>query len=573
MDLRILQKNLIKLSLIFFAISILLLLHSSYTKVSGFSEENIIGLAGTLTECYWLGLTSVLLSIFFLIFSPNCYKYEKMFLAEALLFAIYLYAIPALVEENVYFHDTWGHLTGSVSILINGNYDKTGNWYVTQYPGAFILSSITVLVSGMDPITFVKHYPIIISGYIVLVSYLLFRKCLTNKKMSYFATIFFVSGSVWVFPKHFCPNSPAFILFLLIFYLSLSKGTLKNILLSIFLVATITVTHPTTMPFLIFSVTLIPITFKLWSKRIKNIQLNTQFSLLKFLPFFTIIIWSAWSVFNATGVFTYLINTVEKFFGSLSEFVSIGKPTERFAVTSPLMIGQTLKMSYTFLYVFVSFIGTFYLAFDIFKKKKMENARLFAVMGGWFIACVILGVATALLQGGEFYERILLYGFIPLSVFAIFTLRNKYGKSVFILAILIGTYLSIFASYTNEYFEYTPITDSYGSIFMVSHNITQNVKIGIPTFGLYKFYIYYRIYRAGSDIESSTPTKNTFFVWSKVSYTCYVVYIKGREYTQLQGWMLRMTWMDKYPSMLYQPNSSLIYNNGNFHVICANISE
>ncbi|MGB9615474.1 MAG: hypothetical protein ACPL3B_08235, partial [Fervidobacterium sp.] len=397
-------------------------------------------------------------------------------------------------------------------------------------------------------------------------------KLLSNKRMTYFATIFFVSGGVWVFPQHFCPNSPALIWYLLIFYLALSKGTTKTIVLSIFLATVTIVSHPTTLPFLILSVVLISFTLTLLSKKLSTVSLKRHWSLSRTFSIFLIIGWFAWLMFNATRLFTSLTNLVIKFFTSLNKYVTFERATERFQTASYLKIGQTLKISYSILYIAVSVIGAIYLIFEVLKKKKKENAHLLAMMVGWLVACAILGTATAFLQGGEFYERMILYGFAPLSVFAAFIYKNKYGKLILISAILIGAPLSIFAAYTNEYFEYSPITDSYGSIFMVSHNITQNVQIGPPTSGVYRFYLYYQIYHSKFDIESQSSTGNNFLVWSKVSNNYYSVYVEGRNYTQLSSLMLRMSWMDKYLNMISQPNFNLIYNNGDFHIACTNES-
>jgi hypothetical protein len=431
---------------------------------------------------------------------------------------------------------------------------------------------MVILTTGVNPIILAKYYPVLFSIYVVLISYILLRKLLPNKRLAYFATIFLVSGSVWVFPKHFCPNSFAFIWYLLIFYLAFSKRGIKTIGLSIFLAMITIVSHPTTLPFLILSVILVPTAFTFLSKKMSDTSLDRYWSLSQTFTIFVIVAWFAWSMFNAIGQLTYLTNTVMRFFKFLSEYMSLEKTAERFQTASYHKIGQTLKLSYSILYIAVSVIGAFYLIFEIFKKKKKENAYLLKITVGWIVACAIFGVATAFLQGGEFYERSLLYGYVPLSVLAAFIYKNKHGKLILISTLLIGAPLSIFATYSNEYFEYSPISNSYGSIFMVSRNITQNVKIGPPTSGVYRFYLYYQIYRCELNVGNQSLTGCTFFVWSQASNNYYSVYVKGRNYTQLSSLMSRMSWMDKYPNMVSQPNFNLIYNNGDFHVVCANES-
>ncbi|MDH5266234.1 MAG: hypothetical protein OEW62_00995 [Candidatus Bathyarchaeota archaeon] len=561
-----------KLSVTLFIASIVLLINCRYNIVSSFSKNDVLGLAEKLQIGYWFGLASIMASLLLLIFSNiKRSEHEKLFLLEVFVFALYLYAIPALVESNLYYPDTWGHLRGSMAILTYKSYNQPLHWYAREFPGVYILQSVALLITGIEPVTLAKYYPILFSLLAVLTSYILLRRLLSDTRTVYLATIFLVSGSVWVFPKHFCPNSFALIWYLLIFYFAFSPKTIKTMGLSIFLGILIIVSHPTTVPFLIISMLSIQIGFALFrSFKILEKQHSSQKYLIFSHTFvlFLFVSWLAWLAISAPDTLTRLALTARRFFASLPQYLTWARATERLSMTSSyLHFGQTLKTSYSVLYVLTSAIGVFYLFFKRYKKNKIENDRNLAAIC-WIAACFVLGLATAFLQGGEFLERSLLYGFVPLSVLAVINLKNRYGKVILISAILIGAPLSIFATYTNEYFEYSPISDSYGAMFMADHNITdmRSVIAIDPTIAVIRFHLSWRYFEHDIHPNDLLPTRNTIFVWSETSERFYFIYLKGRLYTQIEL-QSHVFWMENYFNMTSQPGFNLVYNSKDFQLL------
>ena len=564
-------------SVVLFIMSILLLIFSSSNTITTFSIKDILGLAERLHVSYWFGLFLIMVSLLLLVFDNK--DHEKLFLIEVFILALYLYAIPALVEENLYFYDSWMHLSRSMYILIAKSYNQPLTIYPGEFPGAFVLQSIIILITGINPVTLTKYYPLLFSGLIVLTSYIVLRRLIFDKKMLYLAMIFFISGSVWVFPKHFCPNSIALIWYLLIFYLAFSRKSIRAIGLSIFLTCAIIVSHAVTLPFLILSTILIP-TSLIMSKKLPKLKegcyLGKHWSLSRFFPVVVLIMWLAWLIFNAIGELIYIINKVVNFFMSLVKYITLERVTERLYTTPYHSIGETIKISYTILYVSISIIGALYLTLKIFKENEREHVNLFITMISWIMACGIFGVATAFLQGGELFERPILFGFIPLSVLAAFTYKNRYAKVLFISVLLIGAPLSVFAAYTSESFEYSPTSDVYGSLFLINHGIIaglpnsdflNNITVGTPTSLIYIFYNYYWVFQSDLDPKDLSSSKGTVFIWSQVSENFYFILFKETNYTILTTTELNpkfVSLMDKYSNVTSRSKLNLIYNNGDF---------
>jgi len=557
---------------VLFVVSVALLIYGSYVTVVVFSEEDVFGLAEKLNISLWIGLASITASLLLLIFDSEHNRYEKLFLLEACLLALYLYAIPVFIEENIRFPDTWAHSGGSLSLLMYRNYNQPLNAYTREYPGVFMLQSIAFLITGIEPNVLMKYYPILFSVILVLASYILFRKLIRDRRMVYFATLFFVTGSVWVFPNHFCPNSFAFIWYLLFFYLIFSERSQKVTLLSILIAITIIMSHPITSLFLVLSMTAIPLGLFLAEKSsiFEKIHAPKQrsWTLSQVFPLLFFVSWFAWFLFNATGTFANLTNVAVMFFTSLSKYLTSGRLTERLSTTSSHHIGQTLKMYYSLLYFLVSVTGTLYLLFERFRKKKKEYIHILTLMIAWTAGCGIFGLATGFIQAGEFFERPLLYAFVPLSLLAAFSYKTRFGKAILVSVLLIGAPFSILASYSNESFEYPPVSDSFGTTFMVSHNITDmhNVIVGDPTGAVYHFYALNWHLRHGSNPANSASDNSTFLVWSRASNNFYSLYLKDRTYPQTSSYATYMSWMEKYPNITLQPGFNAIYDNGDFHL-------
>jgi hypothetical protein len=557
-----------RLSLVLFVGSIAFLCYSSIYTVAIFSRDNILGLAEKLNPFYWVGLSLILLSLLLMVFDSNINnaRQEKLFLLEVCLLVQYLYAISALVLTNVPYYDAWAHTSSSMSILISGNYDHSFDSYARQFPGAFIIQSTIFLVTAMDPILLIKFHNIISSLLMVLISYLLLRKLLIDRRMVYIGTIFLVTGSVWVFSQNFAPSSFGLIWYLFLFYFAFSKRDVKTICLSTLLTITTVVSHPTTLPFLVASATFTFVWLSFFSKRNLIKSYRKQYWLFPVTSVvFIVVAWLAWLMFTAPAVLSNLVLVAVNFFKNLV----FERVTERFQTTPHHITGQTLKIIYSLAYLIVGIIGTSLLTFKIFKKKERKNVFLFVMTISWLTACVILGVMTTFLHGGQFYERTLLYGFIPLTILAMFAYNNRYGKLLLLCVILAGAPLSVFAEYSNIYFDYCPVSDSYGSIFLVSHNVTNlgAIKTALPTRFVYRFYLYYRYFQNGLTFEHPLKEENMAFIWSRVSENYYLVYVKESGYSQLAYEKLMTSWLENFETFAIQPNSTMVYDNGDFRAI------
>lgn len=560
-----------KLSIILFIIAIALLIYCQLTTNVVFSSGTVSGLAEKLNAYYWVGLICVLISLVLLVNSSvEASRCEKVFLMQTVLLSLYLYAISAFVEENIHFYDTWMHSARSFSILLNQNHTISSEYYSSQFPGAFLYQCVGILITGINALVIMKYFPLLLSVLTVVASYILFRKIFFDRKMAYLATVFLVTGSVWVLPKHFCPNSIAIILYLLFFYFLISRHTTEKVGLMTLLVIAIVTSHPITPIFIFLSLLSIFIGIKVTKRfsfsKIYNIPTPRFISANIMLFLFILIFSSAWFLFAANDLLIDQIRNVSEFLQSLGDYLTFGRFTERFATTSTLLKGQMLKIAYSLLFVSLSAIGGVYLIISRFKRHAKEKAYFFPFMTSWIVACVIFGIITGFLQAGEFYERVLLYGFVPLSYFAVFAWRTKIGKIILIIGLLIGAPLSVFATYSNESFEYVSTTDLHGVQFMVNHNIqnTINVKVGLPTATCYRFFILYNAFQNEQLSTKQSLNKNMFLVWSYASYAYYSVYLRGANYSTASCWTSYETWLDERSDFTSIPGFDLLYSNSEF---------
>jgi hypothetical protein len=557
------RRKLIGVSIVLFVSAIILLSYCHFSTIVVFSQETPLGLADKLPAYYWVGLMFVLVSLFLLVGSSHeGSHYEKLFLLEIFVLALYLYAIPTFVEENVYFYDSWMHSGRSLSVLASPEY------YSRQFPGAFIFQCVEILITGMNPVITMKFFPILFSALTVLISYILFRKLFVDRKMAYLATIFLVTGSVWVFPKHVSPNSFALILYFILSYYMFSRPLRENAVLMTFLIIAIVASHPITSIVLTLSLVLM----------LAGVALARRFSALKdykskerpsvsFIIVFLFVFLSAWFLFSANDILIDLTRTVVRFVVSFGDYLTFGRFVERFGSTSSLLLtGQMLKVFYSIIFVSLGVTASAYIIFRRSKKFRGEKARFFPSMASWIVACLIFGVVTGFFQAGEFYERALLYGFVPLSYLAVFVWEKNIGKIILVIVLLLGAPLAVLAAYSNEYFEYVPVIDLHGVEFMVHHNITDTsrVKVGFPTYSCFRFYVFYKDYQNQNNLMEQPSSKNEFLVWSRVSYAFYSVFLKSANFSTLSKLTVYEFWLDERSNITSLPNIDLVYSSSDF---------
>ncbi|MEM2146487.1 MAG: hypothetical protein QW279_14080, partial [Candidatus Jordarchaeaceae archaeon] len=372
----------------------------------------------------------------------------------------------------------------------------------------------------MDPVILIRIHNVISPVLMSLFSYLLLRKLFFDQRKIHIATLFLVTGSVWVFSQNFAPSSFGYIWYLLLFYFVFSKHAKKTVVMSFLLIIAVVISHPTTIPFLIASLTFIFV-FTFFSKR-KIVPSNYEFfSFIAALAIFILVTYFTWLAFTADKVLSDLLLTSVKSLRSLM----LERAIERFQTSSINIVGQTFKILYSLVYLITGIIGTLIFLFERIKKKTKDIFFSFIAIS-WLSACAFLGFMTALLHGGMFYERVLLYGFIPLTILAMLTFSYKYGKILLFFVILIGTILSVVAEYSNININYCPITDSYGSMFIVNHGVIdrETIQVALPTRFVCRFYLYYKHFQSGLNFDKLSKGENLVFIWSRVSEDYYLLY-------------------------------------------------
>jgi hypothetical protein len=541
------------------------------TKIVSYDESDILGFASKLNFIYWVGLSLAVISVLIMTFSirksHDCgrLRLEVFFLFELFLVALYLNAI-VLMEENISFGDSWLHAGSSITVSIYGRFDQPLSSYAKEYPGIFMFMSIFSTVSQIPLEILMKLHTLMFSLFYVLFSYILIRKIINDKVLVCVASLIFTTGGVWVLPQSFSPSSLAFVLYMLILYFAFSKGSGKTLGLSIFLAFVTAISHPTTLPFLILSTALIPLSLKFaYNKNFLNKKASEVWSLPLFYCIFVLIIWFGWCSFHATSQFEDIIHTISNFIFSLNKYFSVERTTERLHTTTAHGLSQLLKIYYTLVYVALGFIGFAYLLRKVLMEKRKEATSIIFISIGWFAACGILGFIIMFLYGGEFVERVILFGLIPMAILGAFTYKPKYGRTVFVISILIGAHLAVFAAYTNQYFIYPKIDQSIGCKFIIENGYRSLsfVKAEIPTGTIYRFYLYTWTHNHSESAKSpANLIAYRVFIWSEASERFYYFYVKDRPYAQLSYAQRTMQWIENYRNMtFFNPDFNIIYNN------------
>lgn len=528
---------LISLLLTLTSLGLLVLLWST-SRITSFEGSEILGLASRLPSYYWVGLTCIV-STLFLTTSTHFENREKTFLLQLFILSIYLYGLPSLIEENPYFYDSWLHTSGSVAITNQGSFHQSINYYAYDYPGFFIMGAIISMITAASPLSLAKFFPFVFIIPFVLISYTFLRNVL-GKQHAKIPMIFLISGFLWVAPKHYCPNSIGFVLFLLAFYLLFKKKNLKEAALFLLIVSVITITHPVSMLFLV----IIAGSLHLLSTRTKRFNAHEQ-NLTQWSILYILVVWACWNTFNTKVIFHNVISIVANFFTRVANYLTIERLFERVGSGPAQVLSVNLKIVYSAIYVCVGLIGLL----NGLLNHERRNSPYLKSLVVWFICSSLFGFVTGFFQGGQLYERVLLYGFIPLSTFSAFGCKTKHLKVFLILSVLIGTHLSIYATYANEWWEYIPRQDGQGLMFMVKSGLTDlnQIEISPPTRWAYYYYL---------DLEG--PPERTIAGRSLVVSKAILHFNiwKGTDNTY---------WLE-YLEALNRTNCNLIYNNGDFQI-------
>jgi hypothetical protein len=396
---------------------------------------------------------------------------------------------PSFSDRDYFLH---GKL--AKSILTKGNVEATSGETYLSYPGAFIFWACLSIVSGLD----ILNLAVILSfAFQICVVFFLFMVFKTSFGffLSGLASMFFVLSNLSYTRftiDHFCPQFFGLVLYILAFYIFAGIENLekrKLVLISVLLGVAMTISHPITTFFLVFSFAGVYSINKLRAHFIKGSFLSLpSFNFVFFLGIMCLV----WSVFSASLFFQNSFHYLVEIIGGEAEISRelTLTPLAELKDANVRTLLDTLSL-YWKVFDLILFIGALYMVILGFRSS---TNRMTMFLGGVLTGTIACG---AMLSFTRIFwiDRIIFFILIPSSYlftqfYAKISRKSKAAKiAVPLLALLmIPSFLTIY-SFTCEYTYFQHPWEIYSCMFLSEHNTDhQLVASDYGTMIIYSYY-------------------------------------------------------------------------------------
>jgi hypothetical protein len=507
---------------------------------------------------YWIGISLIICLLLYMIylqsFNTLTMKLYKKILF-ILLLVLYLHGTSSYIFTNPRTLDSY-----TVIMLSNYFYEfkegifQTQGDYINQFPGGILLFNILHQMLNLNSFVIAKYYQICSVSFISLFIYLSSK--LFYRKYEYLAPIMYIS-TIWITQYHFCPQSYAFMLVAVLFYLLaicfFEQFKNQNIILLLLIIwLAVTISHPATIIFTLISLFVLLVIFILDSK------IKSKFSLyyyeLKYIKnkitsvIFTYgIIFAGYVVYNSGFIIKRIIETIKDIINSFvttEEIVTlVGR--EWVQPSASYMFGYYFRLFNMFSVLLVGFTCVFvhwflYYRTDFFTYNFKRKIGLIHVVG-FFIgySSVLMGLS---ISGYNVYgsDRAYLFSLLPFSLLCVSTLNidlYKYEKHARNILLFIKIVIPIFLFISIAIF---PIVAHAND----PYNFVSESEWSGKTFGF--------------DLVNLTTNRHHYhtaliYPVTDAYYTHYYNYL---EMTRQQG--------NEYKMNYYEKGTNILYNSGQF---------
>ena len=234
------EKKWVCLSFALAFLAMILFYFATLTKVTSIPADAQFGLLSVISPLWFISYALIIISVLIIIFKT---KKEAFFLLILFLFLIVLYGAGVFGEELPRAHDTYWHTGAALRLIDNGmldfsNYLDLNNYYeeytvqyVSQSPGAFLVISNMILLTGAEDyiFTFLYLIPILLITIIAFMNYVMFKRFF-EQKIAAILTLILFTLNVY-FQWHISPFAIGLILFpLIITFLFRPKNNIEKYL-------------------------------------------------------------------------------------------------------------------------------------------------------------------------------------------------------------------------------------------------------------------------------------------------------------------------------------------------------
>lgn len=386
--------------------------------------------------------------------------------------------VPLIQYPDIYDCNDLFYHSSETEKVTNLGYVPTWETTYLQYPGSFLLVSITGIITGYDSAmvnTFILH-PIIIIFLIII----LYIFGLNFTKIAYLVPAFVFVYDLIFLNNAFMFNPQTYGVFLVIlavhsFYKSRSHEKNSMIYSIIFLLSSIVVviSHPLSTIALIFIYTGILLAEIVRDKKISNLRNLTPM-------IFILVLAVAWISFLASFTFNGFVTSIAKIASFKTLYLSVNKS-----------IGdQTVNFIYAY-YNKIVYLSIFLLAsYSIIKFRKDKDINL---LMGCVLGLGLIILFTAASFSLEWFTRGLLFLLIFLSILAVITLertlsQKKHFHLLVIIIIIISMPISFSETYSDIYYDNTQTYQLSAVSFAAKYPNANYVASNIQNINLLAYY-------------------------------------------------------------------------------------
>src|SRR5438093_4889211 len=124
-------------------------------RISSFPADSLY-YARQLPFPYWWGVAA---SLALLIFASTLKGRLRaaVELSSLLLLALYVIGLPSFVYENPRILDSYAHMSNSLLILASQGWVGSTDWYVRQFPGAYIYFAQFIAIAGISTFYVIEY--------------------------------------------------------------------------------------------------------------------------------------------------------------------------------------------------------------------------------------------------------------------------------------------------------------------------------------------------------------------------------------------------------------------------------
>ncbi len=469
------QKILLSLSFILWIITI--------TKMSlYFFPADALYFVKSLPATYWIGIAITLYMTVRIIKGREKSQYVK--LGSLLLLVLYLHGITTFTLENAEFQDVYTHMSGSLSILKEGN-TFGAMQYTQDNPNAFIFFAMLSTVINAAPITFVKFYDLFTYTLLTVLVYVIADRIVPRSAP--IVSFAFVSV-LWPEVGHLSPQGvalPAYLIALmfLIRSLDLHEGRRTLVLIALVTALGIPLTNATTGIFMLFNLLMFVAISRFKLQRYSKQIILTVFSV------FLVILLGTYAYTQQGFVVGHLATKIQIILQTISAML--------FHTGGALSLPKTPEFSYFVANITEYFItGIIVVSGILFsvilfrlRKKNMDSPKmpLAVIASTWFFSSLIMGIGGLFgSQSATFVIRSYCFALFPwLILCALFIspkgnhrflpTGRKEAKLVrfipkgLVVLLVAGALLMPIAKYGVDPVVYLPTSTLYASDYITKH--------------------------------------------------------------------------------------------------------